>query len=206
MVDNQLRPSGVNDLALLAAFAATPREAFVEPAFAALAYLDRDIPALKGRGRLLLAPAALGRLTQAAKPQPRERALDVAGGSAYGACVLARLGLSVVALETPQSGEGARAAVGGQERVEIVNGDLPAGFAAKAPFDVIVVNGAFEIWPEQLIAQLAEGGRLVGFDASFSAPKAVLIEKAGGAVSRRVIGDFAAPHLDDFKRPPQFAF
>ncbi len=206
MIDGQLRTFSVNDLALLAAFAEVPREAFVEPSFVSFAYFDREVPALKGHGRQLLAPAPLGRLIQAARPQPGERALDVAGGSGYSASILARLGVQVTALETAEAGEGAKLLLAGQQGVETVNGDLPAGFAAKAPFDMILVNGAFEIWPEQLVAQLAEGGRLVGFDATFPAPKGVLIEKAGGATSRRVLFDAAAPRLDAFRRPLQFAF
>src|SRR5579872_7394413 len=119
MIENQLRPSGVNDLPLLAAFAETPHEAFVEPAFASLAYLDRDVPALQGAGRLLLAPASLGRLLQAAKPQPGERILDVAGGSGYGAAILSRLGARVTALETAASGQGANLLLAGRPGVDV---------------------------------------------------------------------------------------
>src|ERR1700758_298135 len=117
MIDSQLRPCGVNDLALLAAFAEVPREAFVEPSYASLAYVDNDVPALKGRGRLLLAPATLGRLIEGAGPQPGERILDVAGGSGYGASVLARLGARVVALEPAEAGQGARDLLASQEGV-----------------------------------------------------------------------------------------
>ena len=58
MIDNQLRPQGVNDLVILAAFADAPREVFLDPSSASLAYLDREVPALNGGGRLLLAPAS----------------------------------------------------------------------------------------------------------------------------------------------------
>jgi protein-L-isoaspartate(D-aspartate) O-methyltransferase len=206
MIDSQLRPSGVNDLALLAAFAEVPREPFVEPSFAALAYADSDAPALKGGGRLLLAPATLGRLIEGADVRPGERVLDVAGGSGYGASVLSRLGARVVALETAEAGQGARDLLAGQERVELAVGDLVAGASAKAPFDIILVNGAFEVSPELLIGQLADGGRLVGLDASFPAPKAVLIERVGGAISRRTLFDAAGPRLDGFRQRPGFAF
>jgi protein-L-isoaspartate(D-aspartate) O-methyltransferase len=206
MIESQLRPFGVNDLGVLSAFAATPREAFVEPACASLAYFDRDVPALNGGGRLLLAPAILGRLIQAAKPRTGERALDVAGGSGYGASILARLGAKVVALETEAAGQGAKALLAGEAGVELVNGDISAGVQATAPFDVILVHGAFEIRPEKLIGQLVEGGRLVGIDATYPAPKGVMIEKAGGATSRRALFDAAAPRLEAFRRSPQFAF
>jgi protein-L-isoaspartate(D-aspartate) O-methyltransferase len=206
MVESQLRPSGVNDLALLSAFGETPREAFVEPAYASLAYFDHDVPALKGGGRALLAPTILARLIQAARPRPGERALDVAGGSGYSASILARLGAHVVALETAESAKGASDLLAGQADVEPIVGDLALGAPAKAPFDVIVVNGAFEILPAQLVNQLAEAGRLVGIDASFPAPKAVLIERAGGSTSRRALFDAYAPRLEAFRRPAQFAF
>jgi protein-L-isoaspartate(D-aspartate) O-methyltransferase len=205
MVEGQLRTFGVTDLALLAAFAEIPREAYVAPAYASLAYADRACPALGG-GRLLLPPMMLGRLIQAANARPGERALDVAGGSGYAAAILAHLGVKVVALESEDAGQGAKERFADQAAVEAIVGDLASGAPMQAPFDVIVVNGAFELSPDQLIAQLADGGRLVGVDAGFAAPKAVLIEKAGGGISKRALFDAAAPRLASFHRPPQFAF
>ena len=63
--------------------------------------------------------------------------------------------------------------------IEVVKGDLAAGAQGKGPFDVILVNGAFESQPDALIAQLAEGGRLVGVEARAGAQEAMLIEKSG---------------------------
>ena len=77
-----------------------PRETFVAPAMASLAYLDRDVPALGGGERLLLAPMILAKLIQAANVRAGEKALDVAGGSGYSAAILAALGAQVVALES----------------------------------------------------------------------------------------------------------
>jgi protein-L-isoaspartate(D-aspartate) O-methyltransferase len=206
MVDGQLRTCDVTDQALLAAFARIPRESFVAPTFASLAYLDRDVPALGGSERLLLAPMVLARLIQAASVRPGEKALDVAGGSGYGAAILASLGAHVVALE---SDAGAAAAAKGllekEKSVEIVAGDLANG-AAGGPFDIILVNGAFEQSPEKLLSQLAPGGRLVGVDASFNAMKAVFIERIGGVANRRILFDATAPRLREFQQTPSFAF
>ena len=206
MVDGQLRTCDVTDLAVLAAFAEVPREAFVAPAALALAYADAPAPALGASGRLLIAPMTLGRLVQAAVVRPGEKALDVAGGSGYSATILARLGARVVALE---SDAGASAAaerlLAGEAAATCVQGDLAAP-APGGPFDLILVNGAFARSPDALLGQLADGGRLVGVDASFGAPKAVLIERLGGASSRRVLFDAAAPLLDAFAMRPNFAF
>ncbi|MGA2795312.1 MAG: methyltransferase domain-containing protein, partial [Roseiarcus sp.] len=167
---------------------------------------DRDVPALGARDRLLLAPMTLARLIQAANVQPGEKALDVAGGSGYSAAVLANLGARVVALEADAGAiAAARRLLATEQSIGIVAGDLADG-AADGPFDVILINGAFERSPEGLLRQLAEGGRLVGVDASYGAPKAILIEGVGGLTSRRILFDVTAPRLDAFRKAPSFAF
>ncbi len=206
MVDGQLRTCDVTDQSLLAAFDSVPRETFVAPAYASLAYLDREVPALGSNDRRLLAPMVLAKLIQAAHVRPGGKALDVAGGSGYSASILAAVGADVVALE---SDEGAFAAaktlLTGAPSVKLVAGPLVAA-APGGPFDVILVNGAFERSPDELLDQLAAGGRLVGVDASFGAPKAVLIERIGGETSRRVLFDATASKLAVFSPLPSFAF
>ena len=44
----------------------------------------------------------------------------------------------------------------------MVTGAFAQGWPAGAPYDVIFLNGAAERVPDRLLAQLAEGGRLVG--------------------------------------------
>jgi protein-L-isoaspartate(D-aspartate) O-methyltransferase len=206
MVDSQLRTSDVVDQAVLAAFARLPRESFVAPAFASLAYIDRDAPALGARDRVLVAPMVLAKLIQAANVGPGEKALDVAGGSGYSAAVLASLGAQVVALEDDSGAlAAAKALLASESRIEFVSGDLAAGVAGRS-FDVILLNGAFESAPDRLIAQLADNGRFVAVDASSGAAKAVLIEMKGGVASRRILFNANAATLAAFRREVGFAF
>jgi len=67
MIDSQLRPQGVTDVAVLAAMAAVPREAFVPENAASVAYTDRSI-AIEGKGAMM-PPAPLARLLTAAAPR-----------------------------------------------------------------------------------------------------------------------------------------
>ncbi|MGO4871016.1 MAG: protein-L-isoaspartate O-methyltransferase family protein [Roseiarcus sp.] len=207
MVNGQLRVGSVTDLNVLAAFLETPREAFVAAAHAGLAYLDCDQPALGSSGRRLLAPLTLARLLQAAAVAPGERALDVAGGSGYSAAILEKLGASVVALESDAgAADAARRALAGHAAIEVVEGDLASGARDKGLFDVILVNGAFESRPEVLVAQLAEGGRLVGVEAQEGAQEAVLIEKSAAGISRRSLFETRVATIEAFRRAPSFAF
>jgi protein-L-isoaspartate(D-aspartate) O-methyltransferase len=206
MVNTQLRTGDVVDHEVLGAFLDVPRERFVAPSCVELAYLDRDAPALGAKSRRLLRPLLLARMVQAAGVDAGERALDVGGGAGYGAAILNAMGAKVVMLESDAgAAEAARRELAGSA-IDIVNGPLERGVERSAPFDVIVVEGAFGLMPDALIAQLADGGRLVGVDAIMGAPQAALFEKRGGAVSRRALFEAAADVLDGFQPGASFVF
>lgn len=206
MVNTQLRTGDVVDHEVLEAFLEVPRERFVADAFAEFAYLDRDAPALGARHRRLLPPLLFARMIQAAAVKAGDKALDVGGGSGYGAAILAAMGANVVMLESDASAtETARRKLAGTG-VHVVDGPLDEGAPRFAPFDVIIVEGAFGVLPETLIAQLADGGRLVGVDRIMGAPQAALFEKRAGALSRRALFEAAADVLDSFQPQASFVF
>jgi len=205
MVNGQLRTGGVVDKTLLSAFLAVARQHFVAPEHASLAYLDRELPARGAKVRRLLAPMTLARMLQAATVVAGDRTLDVAGGSGYGAAILEAMGAKVVLLES-DAGAAEVAKTELHNRVKVVMGPLDSGAAALGPFDLIVVEGAFAIVPHTLLALLADPGRLVGVDASSEPSEAVLYEKAGGAIGRRVLFETKADVLDGFRRGVSFVF
>jgi len=207
MVNGQLRTGDVFDQEVLAAFLAMPREQFVAASNVPLAYLDRETPALGARTRRLLRPLTLARLLQAATVKAGDRALDVGGGSGYGAALLDFMGAKVVAIESdPGAVTAARELLAGRERVTVIEGPLEGGAAHLGPFNVIVVEGAFRIQPDGLLGQLAEGGRLVGIDAIMGAPQGALYERRGAGVSRRALFEAFADTLDGFQPAASFAF
>src|SRR3954467_3671784 len=97
MIASQLRTTGVNDPAVLAAMGAVAREHFVPGERVSLAYADALVPLKPGRD--LNSPMAIGRLLTEAAPRPGEHALVVGAATGYSAAVLARLTGSVVAVE-----------------------------------------------------------------------------------------------------------
>jgi protein-L-isoaspartate(D-aspartate) O-methyltransferase len=207
MVNGQLLTAGIVDKALLAAFLETPRQDFVAPAFKSFAYLDRELPARGAKVRKLLAPVTLARMLQAAAVVAGDRALDVAGGSGYGAALLSAMGANVVLLESDLGAvAAARAELARRTNIAVIEGPLDRGADDRGPFDLIVVEGAFGVSPDRLIALLANRGRLVGIDASTAPPEAVLYEKSGGALSRRALFETGADLLDGFQPGVSFAF
>ena len=68
MVDGQVRTADVTDLRIISAMFAVPRETFLPPAKAGLAYLDLDVPVGEG-GRRLLKPMLLKSLASSQPPR-----------------------------------------------------------------------------------------------------------------------------------------
>jgi protein-L-isoaspartate(D-aspartate) O-methyltransferase len=207
MVNSQLRTGGVVDKSVLTAFLDVARQRFVAPEYASLAYVDRELPARGAKSRRLLAPMTLARMLQAATVLAGERALDVAGGSGYGAALLDAMGAKVVMLEADLgAAEAAKAELKGRANVVVVEGPLDAGAAGLGPFDLIVVEGAFGVSPDSLLALLADPGRLVGIDASAEPSQAILYEKVRGAIGRRALFETKAELLEGFQPRVSFVF
>jgi protein-L-isoaspartate(D-aspartate) O-methyltransferase len=207
MVDCQVRPNKVTNPLVLAAMRRMPREAFVPPAQAALAYSDEDVPL--GRGRFLIEPMVIARMVQIAAPRAGERALVVAAGSGYGAALLAACGAHVTALEDDEAlvtlAHGALAAVGAA--VTLVSGPLARGWNAGAPYDIILVEGAVEDVPPALAAQLKpQGGRLVAVRRRGGVGQAMLGERVGEALSLHPVFDCATPLVPALRAAPSFVF
>jgi len=200
MVDSQLRPQGVTYPAVLQAMGSLPREQFVADASRPLAYADRAVAI--GPGRFLAAPAVLGQLLMEMIPLPGQRALVVGAGTGYSAAVLGAMGLDVVALESvPELATKAR-----ELGIEIAEGPLEAGHKKGAAYDRILIDGAVEVIPEAIIAQLADGGRLATALVDRGITRLIVGRKAGGAFGYVSIGDAGVPALPGFTRPKAFPF
>jgi protein-L-isoaspartate(D-aspartate) O-methyltransferase len=215
MVDCQIRTFDVTDQPLLARMLEVPREDFLPPELAPLAYSDTGLQVKSGgEQRTLLPPLVLARLIQGAGVGSSDKVLDVGAATGYSSALLAGLAGRVVALESdPSLYKELRSNLDafGLAKVETVLAPLSEGAPKEAPFDVIFINGAVEANLDALFAQLKDGGRLVALkplsgDLTGRASKAVRYEKIDGGIGYRVLFDASAPILDAFRRDEQFTF
>lgn len=208
MVDGQIRTTDVTSAPLLEALLSLPREAFVPESQRDLAYIDEDIRIADGP-RYLMEPSPLARLLQLADAGAGDHALVIGCGTGYSAAVLSRLVKSVVALESdPELAGRAGATLGelGCGNVTVVQGALREGYAAKAPYDVIFIDGSVEDLPASLADQLGEGGRLVAVEGRGNAGVARLYLKTDGVVTGRRAFNAAIKPLPGFERVEAFVF
>lgn len=211
MVESQIRPNKVRDERVLNAMGTLPREQFVPSLMAGIAYIDEDIQVAPGR--FLLEPMVLARLLEEASIKPQDRVLDIAPATGYSTVVLAMLAQEVTGVESDPTLQ--KQAVGNLANLQTSNasvqlGSLVDGYKGKAPYNVIIINGAVEVVPEALLGQLAEGGRLVGVVRSYGPAKAAytgearLYEKINGHISHRPLFDANVKLLPGFEAKKVF--
>jgi protein-L-isoaspartate(D-aspartate) O-methyltransferase len=189
MVKRQLRARGIHDERVLAAMGAVPREAFVPPGQRSRAYADSALPI--GAEQTISQPWIVAAICQALELTGPERVLEIGTGSGYSAAILARLAAEVVSVERHQElAIGAREALGslGVANVEVIVGDGSRGLPERAPFDAIAVHAAAPAPPPALLAQLADGGRMVVPVAADSVELLTLLRRRGEALQSTDLG------------------
>lgn len=162
MVDQQLAGRGLHDPNLLRAFRTVPREHFVPTELREFAYDDTPLPI--GEGQTISQPYIVAVTLHALQLQPHHRVLEIGTGSGYAAAVLSRMVKEVYTVERIRAladRAAERMTSLGYNNVHVLCGDGTLGWERHAPYDAIAVAAGGPETPRALLAQLAQGGRLV---------------------------------------------
>ena len=178
MVDSQVRPNDVPDLAIQDAMRALPREDLLPPEKRYLAYADAQVE--YAPGRWMLSPREVAKLVQAVRPRAGERALAIA--APYAAAVLQAMGLAVSRLD---------------------GADLTA---VAGTWPIIISEGAVTRAPASWLAALAPEGRLAVVERNGPSGCAMLYSKGEQSVGARALFDCTAPLMAGFAEAPGFVF
>jgi protein-L-isoaspartate(D-aspartate) O-methyltransferase len=186
----RLREQGIGDLAVLRAFAETPRHLFVPAAMRHRAYEDGALPI--GAGQTISQPFTQARYLEALRLQGRERVLEIGTGSGYQTALLACLAAQVFTVERVRHlAEGAQLALrtAGVKNASVLLGDGTLGWSGYAPYDAILVAAGGPTVPDPLVEQLAPGGRLLIPLGDRGAQTLTLVERTSeGLVHRTPLG------------------
>ncbi len=181
MIDSQLRVSGVNDPAVLAAFDKVAREDHVPAALAGSAYIDRALAL--GDGHNLPAPLVHGRILVEAAIRAGEKVL-VISTNGYLAALAGVLGGQVTTL--------APADVAGKKKA--------------GPFDVVLVDGAAEVLPASLAGMVSDEGRVVTGVIERGISRLATGRKAGAAIALLPLADMGIPAIPEFAAAKGWSF
>lgn len=155
---------GVNDQNILNAIRVIPRHLFLDEAMATRAYEDTALPI--GFGQTISQPWVVAKMSAwlFSEGDQMNKVLEIGTGSGYQTAILGLLADTVYTLERIESLH-LRAQTVLQNlklnNIQFALSDGHWGWPQQAPFDGIISAASPEEVPEELLAQLCEGGRLI---------------------------------------------
>lgn len=159
----RLREQGIQDEVVLAAISAIPRHIFVDEALSIRAYEDVSLPI--GFGQTISQPYIVARMSEILRSgKPLLKVLEIGTGCGYQTAVLSLLAKEVYSVErirplVMKARDHLRKLKCINVKLDHADGNM--GLAQLAPFDAILVTAAASHIPQDLLDQLAIGGRLV---------------------------------------------
>ncbi|MFV0344968.1 MAG: protein-L-isoaspartate(D-aspartate) O-methyltransferase [Bacteroidales bacterium] len=173
----ELIKKGIQSQAVLNAIGKVPRHLFLDSAFVRHAYMDK--PFSIGDGQTISQPYTVAFQSQLLDTKPNCRVLEVGTGSGYQAAVLLELGVRLYTIERIKN-----LFTTSRQTLNSIGynpfffwGDGYKGLPQFAPFDrILITAGAREV-PQELILQLAIGGKMVVPVGDNSTQEMLLIEK-----------------------------
>ncbi|HKN67245.1 MAG TPA: protein-L-isoaspartate(D-aspartate) O-methyltransferase [Gemmatimonadaceae bacterium] len=183
-----LRERGIRDLAVLRAFEQTPRHQFVPTGLRHRAYEDSALPI--GNGQTISQPSIHARYLELLALSGRERVLEVGTGSGYQTVLLGHLVEQVFTIERiPALYQLAREAIqrSGVGNVSMLLGDGTLGWREYAPYDAILVSAGAPSVPEPLLAQIAEGGRMLVPVGTKDEQRLVIYRRTNGELEHKEV-------------------
>lgn len=156
-----LREMGIHNEDVLNAIFQTPRHFFLSSAFLEFAYDNKAFQI--GAGQTISMPYTVALQTQLLEPVKGEKVLEIGTGSGFQTSVLCELGLKVFSIERQRELYDKTLpllkALG--HRPQLFYGDGYKGKKAYAPFDKILVTCGAPYAPQDLLAQLKVGGKMI---------------------------------------------
>jgi len=199
MVERQLRQRDISDPKVLEVMAEVPREVFVPPEIACMAY--RDGPLSIGYDQTISQPYMVALMTAELSLSGKEKVLEIGTGSGYQTAILSRMAGEVVTVERIGAlSESAKSALCRLDcrNVTFVVGDGSIGYLPLAPYDRILVTAGAPSIPPALVEQLADPGILVIPSGSRMGQTLYRVTKENGLVEETTgIGCIFVPLVGD---------
>lgn len=196
---DSLRIKGIVNEALLSAMQEIPRHWFMDSGFVDHAYVDKAFPI--AADQTISQPYTVARQTELLELSHGDKVLEIGTGSGYQCAVLLQMGMQVYTIERQnelfKKTSRFLPKIGFRPK-KFVFGDGYKGLAEFAPYDGIIVTAGAPYVPNDLLAQLKVGAKLVIPVGTSSQIMTVFTRKSDTEFEKLEFGEYRfVPMLED---------
>jgi protein-L-isoaspartate(D-aspartate) O-methyltransferase len=207
MVDGQIKPINGMSEQLLSAFYSLNRNDFMPETLNNMSYVDKNI--ILENNRTILKPELIAKIALFIDLKPDENVLVLGSSTGYLSAILSHLAETVIVVEEDERllDESEKAVKKNNiNNIVFIKSGLSKGYSDQSPFNAIIIEGAVQEVPRNILEQLEEGGRLLAIIDEGEVCSGILFTKTGNKFNEQNLFNCYLPALDVFKKKNSFSF
>ena len=207
MIEGQIKPINGMREELLSAFYALDRNDFMPEKMKEMSYIEKNI--LLEDKRTILKPSLIAQIALSINLKANENVLILGATTGYLSAILSHQAETVIVVEeNEQFLNNSENAIkkNNINNVVFIKNEIVRGYSEQSPFNAIIIEGAIQEIPNNILNQLDEGGRLFAIVQEGDICSAKLFKKNGHSISDQMLFNCSMPVLSMFKKKNSFSF
>ena len=207
MIEGQIKPINGMKEELLSAFHSIDRDDFMPDAMKEMAYVEKNI--IIENNRIILKPGLIAKIALSIDLKANENVLILGASTGYLSAILSHQAETVIVVEENEQllGNSENAIKKNNiNNVVFIKNEIIKGYSDQSPFNAIIIEGAIQEVPRNILDQLDEGGRLLAIVQEEDICSAKLFRKNVQSVSIQKLFNCSIPVLDMFMKKNSFSF
>ncbi len=207
MVDGQIKPINGISQELVSIFNSLDRNDFMPDEIKRNAYVEKNF--VTSNDRVILKPDIIARIALHLSLKENENVLILGSTTGYLSAVLANQAETVIVVEEDKElikFSESSIKINNINNIVYINNKISKGCVEQSPFNAIVIEGAVTQIPEDILSQLDEAGRLIGFISDGDICNAQKFTKNGATYMKKTLFNCSLPILSSFPEKNSFRF
>ena len=207
MIEGQIKPINGMTEKLLSAFYSLNRNDFMPESMQDMSYVEKNI--ILEDKRAILKPSLIAQIALKINLKANENVLILGATTGYLSAILSHQAETVIVVEeNEQLLTNSENAIkkNNINNVVFIKNEIVKGYSEQSPFNAIIIEGAIQEVPNNIIDQLDEEGRLLAIVQEEEICSAKLFKKNGQTINEQKLFNCSMPVLSMFMKKNIFSF
>ena len=207
MIEGQIKPINGMSEELLSVFYSLDRNDFMPEAMKEMSYVEKNI--ILQDKRTILKPSLIAQIALSINLKANENVLILGATTGYLSAILSHQAETVIVVEeNEQLLTNSENAIkkNNINNVVFIKNEIVKGYSEQSPFNAIIIEGAIQEVPNNIIDQLDEEGRLLAIVQEEEICSAKLFKKNGQTINEQKLFNCSMPVLSMFMKKNIFSF